>query len=191
MWIALASSYHTSAIGLFHLLMVQKSGIHQLTLVAYTTGWWLQRFFIPIWGKWSNLTSIFFKWVGWNHQLEVYQYIAIVDGSDPAKPVEVGSLSYHYLRRVFRYIPGGDFLAGFLLANSPCIQAPGAPELFRLHQADDGEVLLEFFWLGENGNMFLKEHKQKDFLSTGKVDSWILLKIAKCCALWVGCVMVV
>ena len=65
------------------------------------------------------------------------------------------------------------------------IQAPGAPELFRLHQADDGEVLLEFFWLGwkpkpVDGNMVLKEHKQKDFLSTGKVDSWSLLNIAKC-----------
>ncbi len=32
----------------------------------YKTGWWLQIcfIFIPIGGKWSNLTSIFFRWVG-------------------------------------------------------------------------------------------------------------------------------
>ena len=29
--------------------------------------------FTPIpWGRWSNLTSLFFKWVGWNHQLVFY-----------------------------------------------------------------------------------------------------------------------
>lgn len=32
-----------------------------------TPRWWFQSFcmFIPPWGRWSNLTYIFFKWVGW------------------------------------------------------------------------------------------------------------------------------
>ena len=37
-----------------------------IIIIIYISRWWFQRFFIstPKIGKWSNLTSIFFKWVG-------------------------------------------------------------------------------------------------------------------------------
>ena len=43
-------------------------------------GWCFKYFFFqPYLGRWSNLTSIFFRWVGWNHHLvQVNHHLSLI-----------------------------------------------------------------------------------------------------------------
>ena len=54
-------------------------------------------FSLLILGKWSNLTSIFFRWVGWNHQL-IFVFRPIF---------QVLSLTVSYRERLTQNLPSG------------------------------------------------------------------------------------